>query len=195
MSADRDIIERATARVRGTTVIDPANPDHFPPVAHPYRFDEFFDRLIGHEGGYSNRASDPGGETNWGVSKRQYPSLDIKALTRDEAKAIYRRDYWNRMQAEAYDPAVAFQVFDAAVNHGIENAVRFLQRAAGVADDGIVGPVTVARVKSMDRRDLLDLFEAERLEFYTKLTTWTEFGRGWARRVATNLRFHAKDCA
>lgn len=156
-------------------------------------FDIAFDRLIGHEGGYVNDPGDPGGETNWGISKRQYPNVDIKNLTRDQAKEIYRRDYWQRGRCDEYDPAIGYQLFDAGVNSGIEQGVRFLQRAVGAADDGNVGPITVALIKQMSVTDVLVRFNAERLEFLSKLTTWERFGRGWARRIAGNLRYAAED--
>ena len=78
-------------------------------------FDNAFDRVIGHEGGYVNNSKDPGGETKYGISKRAYPTLDIKSLTLADAKAIYKRDYWDRAQCDALPPGVAFDVFDAAV--------------------------------------------------------------------------------
>ncbi|MEE1653729.1 glycoside hydrolase family 108 protein [Brachymonas sp. J145] len=160
-------------------------------------FDEAFERLIGHEGGYVNHPRDPGGETNWGVTLRtaraEGYSGPMRAMTRDQAREIYRTAYWGRARADQYDSAIGFQVFDAAVNHGIGNAVRFLQRAVGVADDGAVGPVTLAAVRRMTVTDVLSRFNAERLDFYTKLTTWPTFGKGWSRRVAGNLRYAAED--
>lgn len=156
-------------------------------------FDIAFDRLIGHEGGYVNHPSDPGGETHWGISKRSYPNLDIRNLSRTQAKEIYRRDYWERANADSYDPAIGFQVFDAAVNSGIGNAVRFLQRAVGVADDGYVGPITIAAVRLLTVPDVLMRFNAERLDFMTQLSTWPSFGRGWARRIVANLKYAAED--
>ena len=156
-------------------------------------FDTAFDRLIGNEGGYCFVEGDPGGETNWGISKRSYPGLEIKSITREDARAIYRRDFWDRAHMDEYDQAIAFQVFDIAVNSGIETAVRMLQRAAGVADDGYIGPVTVAAVKAKSVTDMLMLIIAERLDFWSKLTTWAQFGKGWARRAAADLRYAARD--
>jgi lysozyme family protein len=156
-------------------------------------FDLAFDRLIGNEGGYVNDPADPGGETNWGISKRSYPNVDIKALTREGAKRIYRTDFWDRARMDEYDGAIAFQVFDLAVNSGIETAVRLMQRAAGVADDGHVGPVTSAAVRAHSVTDMLMLLTAERLDFWTRLSTWDRFGRGWARRAAQDLRYAAQD--
>lgn len=160
-------------------------------------FDQAFERLIGHEGGYVNHPDDPGGETNWGITARTARANGytgpMRDLTRDQAREIYRVAYWGRAHADDYDPAIGFQLFDAAVNHGIGNAIRFLQRAVGVADDGKVGAQTVAAINSMQTTDVLARFNAERLDFYTRLSTWPTFGRGWVRRVAENLRYAAED--
>lgn len=156
-------------------------------------FDKAFDRLLGNEGGYTAGAGDPGGETNWGISKRSYPSVDIKDLTRDGAKAIYLTDFWGRIHADDMPYSIAFQVFDFAVNSGIETAVRHLQRAVGVADDGHWGPISREAVRSKKESTIIMLFTAERLEFWTRLSNWQIAGKGWARRAATNLRFGASD--
>jgi lysozyme family protein len=156
-------------------------------------FDQAFDRLISNEGGYVNNPADPGGETKFGISKRSYPNLDIANLTRDQAKEIYKADFWERGQMDQFYGAVAFQVFDAAVNHGIETALRLLQRAAGVADDGHIGPLTVAAIKAKSVTDMLMLFIANRIRFWTKLSTWATFGKGWANRAADDLVYAAGD--
>ena len=160
-------------------------------------FDKAFERLIGHEGGYVNNPADPGGETHWGITLRTAREAGytgaMRDLTREQAKAIYRTAYWDRAKCGQYSGAIAFQVFDAAVNHGIGQSIRFLQRAVGVADDGIVGPVTLFAVYGMSDTDILARFNAERLDFYTRLSTWPTFGKGWARRVASNLKYAAED--
>lgn len=156
-------------------------------------FDTAFDRIMANEGGYVNDPADPGGETNWGISKRSYPTADIKNLTREQAKAIYLRDFWTRGQMDQFDPAIAFQVFDCAVNSGIETAIRLLQRAAGVADDGHLGPVSLAAIKNRGVNDMLMLFIAERMDFQTKLSNWPAAGKGWTRRNANDLRYAAQD--
>lgn len=154
-------------------------------------FNTAFDRLMGNEGGYSNDPKDPGGETNWGISKRSYPGVDIKALTRDGAKAIYLIDFWNPI-GDA-DPAIKFQVFDFAVNSGIQTAIRKLQAVLGVADDGHWGPRSAAALAAADKNDVLLLLIARRIRFWTSLSTWPTFGKGWANRAATELEFAAKD--
>jgi len=156
-------------------------------------FDKYFDRLIANEGGYVNHPTDPGGETNFGISKRSYPNLDIKNLTREQAKAIYLRDFWKAGKLDQLPSSLAFQVFDAAVNHGASTAAKFLQKAVGVVADGNIGPATLAAVNSKSVPDLLMLFIAERLDFWRKLPTWQTFGKGWAGRAVENLKYAAED--
>lgn len=156
-------------------------------------FDLAFDRLMDYEGGYINDLDDPGGETHWGISKRSYPNLDIKHLTRDQAKTIYRRDFWLRIHADALPSSVAFQVLDFAVNSGIDTAVRYLQRALGVADDGYWGPVSQQAANNASETDLILTLNAERLDYMTRLKNWPNASRGWARRIAQNLRYGVID--
>lgn len=155
-------------------------------------FDEAFDRVIGHEGGYVNNPSDPGGETKWGISKRSYPRLDIRSLTRDDAKSIYYTDFWLRVKGIPHD-SVKFQMFDAAFNHGYGNAIRMLQRAVMATDDGYWGPLSQAAYNRMQENDILLRFIGYRLKFFTGLSTFDVFGRGWAARIANNLLYAAKD--
>ena len=154
-------------------------------------FDYSFARLINSEGGYVNDPADPGGETKFGISKRSYPNVDIATLTLEQAKAIYMRDFWAPL-GDA-DGAVKFQVFDFAVNSGIQTAIRKLQSAIGVADDGHWGAVSAAKLATMNRPSVLMLFAAERLDFMRRLSTWPQFGNGWAGRIANDLRYAAKD--
>lgn len=151
------------------------------------------DRLLGNEGGYVNDPNDPGGESNWGISKRSYPSIDIADLDRDQAIAIYKRDFWDKIDGDSLPPGVGFQALDFAVNSGIETGLRALQRAAGVADDGNIGPVTLAALTAANPSDLVMRLLAERLYFMTGLSGWMNFGKGWARRIANDLRFGAMD--
>jgi lysozyme family protein len=151
-------------------------------------FDQCFDKLISHEGGYVNDPRDPGGETKFGISKRAYPQVDIKNLTLGAAKEIYKRDYWDRAQCDKLPPSVAYVLFDAAVNSGIGQAIRFLQRAINVADDGVIGPMTIAAVSRLDAESICARYIGQRLDFMTKLTTWDVYGKGWARRLADQLK-------
>ena len=102
-------------------------------------FDTAFTRLLGAEGGYCNNPQDPGGETKWGISKRQYPQVDIAGLTQDGAKVIYKRDYWTPCRVEELPMEVRFDVFDGAVHSGCRQSVKWLQTICGVSADGVVG--------------------------------------------------------
>lgn len=155
-------------------------------------FDQAFDRLISHEGGYVNNPADPGGETRYGISKRSYPGEDIATLTLARAKYLYQRDFWDVLGEEVH-PAIKFQAFDFAVNSGAQTAIRKLQSAIGVADDGNWGAVSATRLKGLDVSDVLMLYIAKRLRFMASLSTWKTFGKGWAMRIADNLIYSAKD--
>lgn len=155
------------------------------------KFDEAFEKLIGHEGGYSNHPDDPGGETMFGVTARVARANGYAGAMRDlplsTAKSIYRASYWDSVRADELPDAVRFDVFDASVNSGPGQAVRFLQRATGSTDDGRLGPLTMRAVKAMDPQLLDKRLNGYRLRFMSELKTWPTFGRGWAARIATNL--------
>jgi lysozyme family protein len=154
-------------------------------------FDQAFEKLIGHEGGYSNHPEDPGGETMFGVTARVARANGYDGAMRDlpiaTAKAIYRSSYWDSVRADELPDAVRFDVFDASVNSGPGQAIRFLQRATGSTDDGRLGPLTMRAVKAMDAQLLDKRLNGYRLRFMSELKTWPSFGRGWAARIATNL--------
>lgn len=168
-------------------------------------YEEAFQRVIGHEGRYQKDPSDRGnwttgtigkGElkgTKYGISAMSYPHLDIENLTLEDAKLIYRRDFWERVSGEELHNALSFQLFDAAINHGTGNAIRILQRAVGVADDGRMGPITHGAVRERGIDDVLKLFNAYRIKFYTNISTFSKYGRGWMNRVADNLIYAADD--
>lgn len=152
-------------------------------------FDQAFEKLIGHEGGYVNHPQDPGGETKFGITKRTYPHLNIRALTLGQAKAIYRRDFWDKAGCDALPGGLAFDVFDTAVNSGVSRSAMLLQEALGVDADGKVGPITRASIAAEPNKAALQArFNGGRLQFMTDLGTWGSFGKGWARRVAENLK-------
>lgn len=168
-------------------------------------FDVFIRRILSHEGGYSSDPKDPGNYTGgkvgagkllgtkYGIAANTYPHLDIKNLTWAQAVEIYRKDFWLASRADRLPPSVGFQLLDGAVNSGIRQATRWLQRAVRVADDGIIGPITKRAVRDADPADIVMRFLAERLDFLTGLRNWQNHGRGWARRIAANLRHGAAD--
>lgn len=150
-------------------------------------FERAFDLTIGIEGGYTDDPHDPGGRTRYGISQRAYPQEDIAALTLERAREIYRRDYWQAARCDFLPPQVAIQLFDCVVNHGINQGVRLFQRALGVADDGIIGTVTLRRANLVAPDRLARRLIAQRITHWTSLKHWPIYGRGWARRAATLL--------
>ena len=150
-------------------------------------FDQCFARLLGNEGSYVNDPHDPGGETNFGVSKRSYPGEDIAGMTIDRAKTLYLRDFWGPAGCDAMPDAAKFQVFDTAVNSGVRRAVCLVQQTVDATVDGILGPATLQSVQSMPPERFVAWFNAHRLIFMTGTDGWVNFGKGWARRIAAQL--------
>jgi lysozyme family protein len=154
-------------------------------------FDQAFDLLLGHEGTYSRHPDDPGGETMWGVTRKvalqEGYSGDMHILPRDTAKAIYRKRYWDAVHADELPEQLRYPVFDAAVNSGIVQAVKWLQQALDVGDDGVLGPMTIKAAQNCYAMDTAVKLTATRLDFMTSLPTWGAFGKGWARRIAAIL--------
>lgn len=157
-------------------------------------------RVLKHEGGYVNNPHDKGGETNYGITigtARQFGYQgSMRNIPMSVVEEIYKARFWDALNcdefAEKYGFAFAFQLFDAGVNHGVGNAKRMLQRAVGVVDDGMVGAITLQAIDNHAPL-LTDLFNAERIQFYTKIASFSHFGRGWMRRMSDNLRFVAED--
>lgn len=160
-------------------------------------FETAIERVLGHEGGYSNHPADKGGATNWGITQATARANgymgDMRVLSRQQAIEIYRVVFWQRYRCDALPPALAYQYFDACVNHGANNASKMLQRACGVVADGVVGKQTLDAVARQSDRDLVLKFNAERLRFYTSLGNFGTFAKGWTRRVADNLVYAAMD--
>lgn len=166
--------------------------------------------VLEREGGFSDRADDPGGATNHGITRQRLSEwqgrpasvADVRALSVEEARAIYRACY---IQApglgKVLDDDLRALLVDCAVLHGPRNAVRFLQRALGVADDGIFGEITTAALWRQDKRRLLWMVFAERVMFLGRIVTDnltdadrdgipdnTEFAKGWLARVGAMMK-------
>jgi len=152
-------------------------------------FDQAFDELLRHEGGYSDHAADPGGKTRYGITEavaREHGYRgDMRELPLEAARLIYRAAYWDAVRADELPDAVRYAVFDGAVNSGVRQSVRWLQRAVDATDDGVLGPQTLRAVQRQEPEVLLRRLLAQRLQFMTALPTWPSFGRGWARRIAS----------
>lgn len=168
-------------------------------------FDKSFERSLDSEGLFQDDPADRGnwtsgqagvGElkgTKFGIAAMTYPDLDIRNLTISQAKAIYKRDWWDKLEMNRFRPAVQYQMFDAAINHGLYNSTRILQWSVGARADGVIGPRTMSAVSGTDLDDLLMNFLANRLTFMTDVRTWDRYGKGWARRIAHNLKLASGD--
>ncbi len=144
--------------------------------------------ILRFEGGYVNDPDDPGGATNKGITQKTYdawqkskslPQKAVRRISDAEVEAIYHRDYWIKGKCDALPWPASLAHCDACVNHGPRNAAKLLQRAAGVADDGIIGPITLDAVGGMHSDVLINRMLWERLEFYEAI----------ARRRAASRKF------
>jgi lysozyme family protein len=157
------------------------------------KFLKAFDYVMCHEGGYVNDPQDAGGETKYGISKRSYPDLDIKKLTRDQAKKIYFCDFWMKAKCEQIDDEnLAMKFFDLCVNMGIPQAVKLIQRALRatgkqVTEDGIIGSLTLAAINKADSTDLLAALKSESAGYYRLIAnanpSQKRFIEGWLSRA------------
>ena len=154
------------------------------------KFDEIIEVVLEHEGGYVNDPKDPGGETNFGIAKRSHPDVDIKNLTKEGAKEIYREVYWDKNKVESLPEELWHIYFDMCVNQGKSRAVKIIQRAVngkgGSLDvDGGMGPMTIAAIGKS--RVELDRVRAYRVKYYSDLVTkkpdLERFYFGWFKRA------------
>ena len=152
-------------------------------------FNEIIEVVLEHEGGYVNDPTDLGGETKYGITKRFYPDVDIKNLTKEQAKEIYKRDYWEKNRVESLPENLRYIFFDMCINQGRGTAVRVLQRAVNskggsLVVDGGFGPATlkaILKYKPCDNRT-----RCYRLKHYYDLVNkkpeQEKFLFGWFRR-------------
>lgn len=158
-------------------------------------FNDAWKELLDNEGGYTNNPMDPGGATMYGVTEtvaRRYGYTgDMRNLPLETAQSIAKQQFWDRYSCDKFDPRVAFQVLDAAYNGGY--AARWLQAAAEVKQDGVIGPETIAAVNAQKPLRIIMRFDSYRLSYLGGLRVWPSFGHGWANRIAHNLLLGAED--
>lgn len=142
-------------------------------------FEKAFSLVINSEGAYSNDPRDPGGETKYGICKRDHQSVDIANLTMDQAKKIYKTEYWDRVRGDDLPYPLDLFVFDAAVNQGVGVASMLLQKACGVQQDGKIGMGTLAAATP----DRSALFMADRAVRYAGTANADTYLRGWLKRL------------
>jgi lysozyme family protein len=149
-------------------------------------------RLLAHEGGYTDHPDDPGGATNFGITIADYrryakadaTAADVRAMSVDEAKAIYRKRYWDAQRCDDLPAGVDYAVFDYGVNSGIGRSGKVLRRVLGLSDaSGKVNDQVIAAARAADASHVIVAVCDERLRFLKSLKTWEVFGKGWGRRV------------
>ena len=142
--------------------------------------------ILHHEGGYVDHPEDPGGETNLGVTKRVYEkwggTKDMKDLTVEDVAPIYKKEYWDRCKCDDLESGVDWAVFDWAVNSGTGRAAKAIQKICGAAQDGAIGPKTLALIGTQNTQYVIEEFGKIRQDFYESLKTFDTFGKGWTRR-------------
>jgi lysozyme family protein len=126
---------------------------------------------------------DSGGLTKDGISQKAYPKLDIANLTPEQAKDIYLTDYWQAAHCDNLPWPLSMFVFDSAVNQGVEKAVRLVQRAVGVPEDGFLGPNSMAAIAKLPLSETCSLFMARRALEYGKTKDFATYGKGWLKRL------------
>ena len=181
----------------GGALEDIAPPEPSPaPVSTPEeskmdKFDKAMEFTLRWEGGLSDHSSDPGGLTNFGIAQRSHPDVDIRNLTEEGAKEIYREDYWDKIHGDDLAPAVALAVMDYAVNSGTSRSAKTLQKVVGAGQDGAIGPNTLKKVAAAVERDgehaVAQAIVMERVGFLCRLVknkpVMIVFLHGWMKRT------------
>lgn len=153
-------------------------------------FKNCLDHTLIHEGGWSDHPKDPGGATMKGITLatyRQYrpgaSKADLRTISDAEVESIYRKGYWDKVRGDDLPAGLDMVAFDAAVNSGPSRGAKWLQGALGVADDGVIGPATIAAASTSDHKQVILDACRNRMNFLRRLDTWPTFGKGWERRV------------
>ena len=160
-----------------------------------FTFDDAFSFLLGVEGGYVNDPHDHGGATNYGVTQNTYdnyrcklglPEQPVKVISLEEAKAIYKSNYWDVVRGDSFYPGLSLVLFDTAVHHGPGKATRILQEVVGVAPDGVIGPQTITAVAKAGTDKVIDDYLSVRLSILLHLAKnpgQEKFKNGWINRI------------
>jgi lysozyme family protein len=157
--------------------------------------------ILKHEGGdkFTDHPSDRGGRTKWGITERAYGG-DVRNITEAQAREFYEREYILRPKFDRIeDDLLRYLVVDAGVNHGVRLAAKWLQRAAGAVEDGVVGPKTLAAVNEQDPTAIFLRVLGYRFVLWADLVrrdrSQAAFIAGWQRRGVHFLELLAERCA
>jgi lysozyme family protein len=153
-------------------------------------WNKIFDGVIKSEGGYVDHPSDPGGQTNLGVTQavysrwigREATEAEMRGLTKEDVNPIYKQWYFDAVRGDELPVGVDYSVCDIAINSGPGRAVKMLQKAVGATQDGQLGPMTLEAIKEADDIDTVQKLHWVRQDFYEGLKHFKQFGKGWTRR-------------
>ena len=146
-------------------------------------------RVILAEGGatITEDPKDPGGLTKYGISQKAYPNVNIRALTERDAIAIYKRDYWDKIQGDKLPYKIAYSIFNYAVNRGVSVAVKYAQKVVGSTEDGVMGAGTISAISKMSEEAFLSQYLAHAKAGYQKVIernpALEKFRKGWSARI------------
>jgi lysozyme family protein len=154
-------------------------------------WDKSFDLVIVNEGGFVNNPNDPGGATNLGCTQTVWEQWvghpvsieDMKALTKDDVKPLYKRKFWDAIHGDALPAGLDYCIFDCAINSGVGRAAKFIQEIVGVSPDGAIGNNTISAISQINPVTLINEFSEKRLTYLQQLKLWPMFGNGWGKRV------------
>lgn len=153
-------------------------------------FEKALALVLEHEGGYVNHPKDPGGATMKGVTQAVYDAYrkmrgrgpqSVKFISNEELRAIYKFQYWDKVQGDFLPSGLDYAVFDFAVNSGVTRAAKYLQAVVGVTQDGQIGARTLAAITSPVAA--INALCDRRMGFLRSLKNWLTFGKGWKKRV------------
>ena len=154
-------------------------------------FNKAIDKTLAHEGGakFTDDPTDRGGATKYGISQRAYPNVDIRNLTEQQARDIYKRDYWDRIRAdEMTSQAIAENIFDTAVNMGVRTASRLAQVALDIEPaDGIIGSQSLKTINAADESSFIANYTIAKIARYTYICNRNKSQKkyllGWINRA------------
>jgi len=161
-------------------------------------FGKSLEKVLAHEGGFSDHPGDNGGATMNGVTLVVYQlyfganktANDLKKITQEELRIIYRRGYWDKCWCDGLHGGLDYAVFDFGVNSGTSRAIKTLQKVLKVTEDGAIGSQTIKEINKSNCADLIIGLCNERMTFLKELKTFPIFGNGWTVRVS-DVRFSA----